>query len=212
MPNHVTNILTVKGRKEDVKKVFDQIRSDGEDGDHEKYIDFNKIIPMPEELQVASGSSEDKAKMIVNDCGRKKNTIREYMEKHKKTLEESTIQYLNNFLKYGYSSWYNWAYDKWGTKWNAYTQERISDDQITFETAWASPYPVIAELSRQHPKVKITVEYADEDIGSNCGYYIVQNGEDVSTYTPHGKTAEKYACQIKGYDYYEYRAEQEQDS
>lgn len=47
MPNHVTNILTVAGDKETVTEMHEAIKND-------KYgigtIDFNKIIPMPENI------------------------------------------------------------------------------------------------------------------------------------------------------------------
>ena len=45
MPNNVVNILTANGSKEVVKKFYQSIK-----GDHE-LIDFNCIIPMPEQVK-----------------------------------------------------------------------------------------------------------------------------------------------------------------
>lgn len=44
MPNHITNRLTIKGTEEQVKDVFDFLKSKE---DESKLIDFNSITPMP---------------------------------------------------------------------------------------------------------------------------------------------------------------------
>lgn len=58
MPNHVSNILTIIGEHTDVKHVLESISGINEDG---KLIplDFNKVIPMPESLNIESGSTTD---------------------------------------------------------------------------------------------------------------------------------------------------------
>ena len=70
----------------------------------------------------------------------------------------------------------DWNRQTWGTKWNAYSQT-IEDDILRFDTAWSHPTPVIAALSQKFPEEEIHVQYADEDLGSNCGEYIIKNGE-----------------------------------
>jgi hypothetical protein len=45
MPNHITNKLTVTGPKERVAEFFSDIKGEKED------FDFNRLIPMPEELK-----------------------------------------------------------------------------------------------------------------------------------------------------------------
>lgn len=45
MPNHVTNILRVTAENEE--EIFNAIKGEGED----QFIDFNKILPMPEDLK-----------------------------------------------------------------------------------------------------------------------------------------------------------------
>ena len=51
-----------------------------------------------------------------------------------------------NQLKYGYSTWYEWMNDNWGTKWdfgneNADTGYKPGDTELTlsFDTAWGPP-------------------------------------------------------------------------
>ena len=58
MPNHITNILKFKGDSEQVHAMLDKIKSD-ELGLGS--IDFNKIIPMPESLNIEAGSRTDEA-------------------------------------------------------------------------------------------------------------------------------------------------------
>jgi hypothetical protein len=98
----------------------------------------------------------------------------EALQKSKSSLE---INY-DNIKNYGYSSWYEFSLDKWGTKWNAYSQKELKPNKIKFETAWSSPEPIFLKLSEQFPKVKFSIAYADEDThGSNHGKYKIQNGE-----------------------------------
>lgn len=70
----------------------------------------------------------------------------------------------------------DWNRQTWGTKWNAYSQT-IEEDTLRFDTAWSHPTPVIVALSQNFPEEEIHVQYADEDLGSNCGEYIIKNGE-----------------------------------
>ena len=58
MPNHVTNRLNLIGEQIRIDELLDRIKND-ELG--RGTIDFNKIIPMPEALEVESGSVESDA-------------------------------------------------------------------------------------------------------------------------------------------------------
>ena len=56
MPNHVTNILTLSGDENQINELLERIKND-------KFgigtISFNKIIPMPESLNIEAGSCEN---------------------------------------------------------------------------------------------------------------------------------------------------------
>ena len=58
MPNHVTNRLNLIGEQSRIDELLDKIKND-ELG--RGTIDFNKIIPMPEALDIESGSVESDA-------------------------------------------------------------------------------------------------------------------------------------------------------
>lgn len=53
MPNHVSNILTVRGSEEQRQAVLQAVRSDT---DPEQLFDFDKLIPMPKSLDIEKGS------------------------------------------------------------------------------------------------------------------------------------------------------------
>jgi hypothetical protein len=157
MPNHITNVITVEGTT--IQKIMD-VCGTMETGREGEYItfDFNKIIPMPEALLNTESVSYPNAS-------------------DKKEAHEAKV--LANIENYGYADWYGFACAEWGTKWNAY-DVNIEDDSIQFDTAWATPEPVIARLSTMFPDATITVNFADEDVGYNCGIYAYRNGERVS--------------------------------
>lgn len=58
------------------------------------------------------------------------------------------------------------------------------------------------------PLVEIIVEFADEDIGSNCGILRCKTG--CVGYTDMSGDDE-FACKVKGYDYDEFIAEQDEE-
>ena len=74
----------------------------------------------------------------------------------------------------GYPSWYEWAIEHWGTKWNAYCVKRVAPTQIIFQTAWSPPLPVLRALAQRHPGEILRLRWADEDVGTNVGDIQVQ--------------------------------------
>lgn len=146
MPNHVTNIIKLNGDRKQISELLEQIQND----EHGLgTIDFEKIIPMPENI-------------YRGNLGR----------------EETNL--------YGKNNWYDWCISNWGTKWSAYGYEKDCDysnaEELRFLTAWAAPHPVIQRLSEMFPEIKIIHEWADEDIGMNCGRYEYYDGERYEEY------------------------------
>ena len=104
-----------------------------------------------------------------------------------KYLVDQGEKYVSNLVKYGASTWYDWASCNWGTKWNAYGYDNgveMEDDKLRFLTAWGAPHLVIQKLSEMYPDIKFEHEWADEDIGSNCGRYVYYDGERIEEYYP----------------------------
>lgn len=184
MPNHVSfrlefrsddnNYEAVKARFEEMKKLMK-----GE-GDTPQF-DFNKLIPMPEELRgsrspveiVAEAELEAKKKEVdeYNAKPENKNWKREYPIT--RAIQVSLLE------RFGADNWYDWSVENWGTKWNAYEVSWGWGD-VYFQCAWSYPEVIFEALSKLFPDVTIDIEYADEDFGSNCGIVSWRNGVEIS--------------------------------
>jgi hypothetical protein len=170
MPNHITNVVSLSGKGADVQKLLASVKSD------ESEFDFNLIVSMPDELRGTTAPTY----IITEEAYARK--------------ERGITQKMSNTLKkkYGADNWYEWTRNNWGTKWNAYDVNTydVGDDTIYFNTAWATPVPILEALSKQHPNVLIHVKYADEDFGHNVGEYKYKMGVLVSENVPDGGSAE----------------------
>jgi hypothetical protein len=215
MPNHVTNIISFKGSAKDVEDLRNAIK--GIDDGIEQAIDFSKIIPMPPELMITSGSNVDYGMAVIlfrerGDDSKLKPVLAypwvkaenitnaEQLANHLVEKDRADLiqgkQALENLDKHGFKDWYSWSIANWGTKWNAYSISE-ADDKIIFDTAWSTPLPVIEELSSMFPNVEITLEFADEDFGHNCGQITFSNGDNIKENIPQGGSAEAYVLAAK---------------
>lgn len=179
MPNHIQNRLEVRG--ENAKKVFDFIAG------KESKFDFNKIIPMPESLNITSGSFGEYGQHILfgksditwlGDAEIRRRVAR-LPEDEQKEVYELGKKYQANLVRYGHTTWYNWSIENWGTKWNAYQSpdERDTESTIYFQTAWSGVPDLIIKLSEKFPDAEIVYDWADENTGYNVGQYRIKNGE-----------------------------------
>lgn len=97
-------------------------------------------------------------------------------------LVDKGEKYVSNLIQYGASTWYDWSIANWGSKDNAYgytIDRQIDDDQIYCLTAWTAPHPILQKLSEMYPDITFEHEWADEDIGMNCGRYVYYDGERI---------------------------------
>lgn len=77
--------------------------------------------------------------------------------------------------RHPYLNWYDWQREMWGTKWNS-SEPCWCGDEVWFDTAWSFCEPIVVELSKKFPNVRIDFQFADEDMGNNCDYGWCQNG------------------------------------
>lgn len=223
MPNHVNNIVTLKGDEKKIHEMFAAISSN-------EYglgtIDFNKIIPMPKSLDIEKSSKTDTGFALYKEFIYEHLLVGKVTDISKisaETLAAAERQFLqqqsdarpdmwelgktawNNIQKYGVPTWYEWRNCNWGTKWNAYGYDDVDYSQNTdlrFLTAWSAPHPILQKLSAMYPDIIFEHEWADEDIGANCGRKIYRNGEFTKGYYPKkgSKEAVEFACRIWDYD------------
>ncbi len=191
MPNYVKNRLTVNSKADEV---FAFLKGD------ESVMDFNKIIPMPESLDIAESSTGDNGMKYLylraTSLSFQKQEVQEIEDrlKQRKQFDEAIElgkKYLMNIANTGHKTWYGWAHENWGTKWNALEPKIVSDTCIEFETAWSGVVSLIEKLSTHFPDVVFEYKYSDEDTGCNCGHGTIANGISQMVY-PENQSREAY--------------------
>jgi len=188
MPNHITNVLRITAFEHRgaaislVDEALAAIKG-------ATPFDFNRILPMPEDLNIVSGGQATDAIVLISDHEAKTmlsypwtrearitsvDGLREHLRKRYaqrpldgfQTLDDLAARIISNREKYGTADWYEWCTRKWGTKWNAYsvTASKTDDHEavVHFETAWAPPMPVLDELARRFPALNFRLMWCDE--------------------------------------------------
>lgn len=161
MPNYVQNDLAIEANNPiRLMAVMGKISNSRE----ERPIDFNKVIPCPDELNDSElhcyGGGEAKAK--------------ERDEKRKLMKE-----------KHGFCNSIDFSTEMWGTKWNALETvaggvQREGDGWVSiykFQTAWSPPLPVIIKLSSMYPDCKFNLYCVEECGNFDPVHYEIMNGE-----------------------------------
>jgi len=212
MPNWVQNKLFLRGEEKEVERLLQSLK-----GEHQRF-DFNKVIPMPESLNITSGSVEKFSHEVYSYqvLGIQSDYLKRRYENHCTTAGnisiERYIDYLveskqvdlelgktayDNLQQYGYMDWYDFCCTEWGCKWNASDVE-IEGNGICFTTPWSAPIPVIEKLSEMFPTLTIRHIWSDEDMGANCGevfYYDTCNGK--AEYFPEDFTSDAYGLYME---------------
>ena len=157
MPNWCANRVTISGDKEQIDVLIEMLETESQ------VFDFNKVIPMPEEIKgVQTGLTEISGKQVT----RWRIVDNDSIEVPPEEMKELVKRYRADNL-------YDWAYLHWGTKWNACEalRSRIDDElvQYNFDTAWAPPEPIAAQLTVLFPHVSFTWFY-DEPGAQIAGY------------------------------------------
>ena len=172
MPNYVRNRISFEGDQNEIGRMLDSIQME-EHGIGS--IDFNKILPMPESLNLEAGSRTDEGLRMYRgylQAQRQNQPIGKYLRyqtEHPDSWEMGKQAY-QNILQYGAPTWFEWCTENWGTKWPAIQDDTpVVENELCFDTAWSFPHGIIQKLSSMYPEVVIVAEWADEDIGNNCG-------------------------------------------
>jgi len=177
MPNHVLNKLEITGSLEDLEALKQRFL------DENLHLDFQKVIPMPEDLNIEAASWGDWGYQALygdwreiaarlsqlgkygpfNERAELLNAIRAEMPEALALGEK----YRANEERYGARHWYDWCREHWGTKWNAYdhldTEVDLEDRLVLwFHTAWTPPYPVVQAMSASFPRLGFRLVFADE--------------------------------------------------
>ncbi|VVE59687.1 hypothetical protein PSP20601_05607 [Pandoraea sputorum] len=132
---------------------------------------FAEIVvgrPLSEDSELASLEAENRAVATLNALNDE--------------AFEQFVQMLRNYRQCGFLHEVDFAYERWGTKWNAVESSvDLAAGTASFQTAWTCPTPVFFALSKKFPTDKIDVQYADEDVGRNCGMFALLDGEVIES-------------------------------
>lgn len=89
------------------------------------------------------------------------------LKEHNPEALELGKAYIDNYKKYGVSSWYEWNVNNWGTKWDAMdvspwnADDVQSNCSIIFSTAWSPAIAIYKEISSMY-NVAVVCGYHDE--------------------------------------------------
>lgn len=206
MPNWITNRITLHGAdQKEIDKVIDFLRS------KDSEVDFNNIIPMPEELKnTTAGSRADyawayyHARELGDFTEIDKMLDYEWVKREGVKTRDELLEYLlgemTDIYEYGKElhrldelyechDWYEWSLMHWGVKWNA-CDARREGNIIVFETPWEGVPRLMLMVSEKFPQVTMDYEFADEDFGYNTARYTFVGGEVVAEYEPTDNTIE----------------------
>lgn len=171
-------------------------------------IDFNKLIPMPQELDMRAGFQTNQGLKLYMDF-QKENAviamatlftpeaecspiIMEHLAKwdavEKKDPETWALgkKAAQNIKKYGCPTWVEWCGLNWGSKDNAYRCVPLdrNSDTMTFQTSQSAVPKLAAALSRKFPEQEATYSWADEGTGQHLGRMVFKAGEAIKTDIP----------------------------
>ena len=139
MPNWCWNHLEVTGDKKQLQEFVEKSLVKNEHKDDN--FSFNGTYPMPEDLNITKGTQ----------------------------TQDEKEQAMLNKAKYGYTDWYEWKCEEWGTKWDACESHIDHNDinyfAVTFESAWSPPTNWIKNIMQDFPDLSFTLEYEEPGMG-----------------------------------------------
>lgn len=168
MPNHVTHRMSISGPAEELSRFRERcittqtaLNELTKKDETWSRLDFNSLIPMPEEIRDSESSSVVSNGLAIlgkahleSRSGMFPPFTLEYMmtlpwavkdgidtpEKMKAHLLErhpdcvaKAERALENLAKYGAMNWYDWAITNWGTKWNSYRFHETMNEPTHYE-------------------------------------------------------------------------------
>lgn len=186
MANHVNNFLKIIGDDQQVKSVRNFIKSNPDSKGNEMYIDFDKILKMPTELEIESDTTIywlmdllfGNDEYDLDSFKKIQKTFTNLNEKEQIEFTNLAVKYRKNREKHGACCWYDWRNIYWETKWNAFQQDLIAENEIFFRTAWNGVPRLITILSQKFPAVKFEYKWDDYLTGIKDNIVLI-NGESI---------------------------------
>ena len=155
------NRIYIEGDQADIRAFLEEVKWE------DKIFDFNRIIAMPELLKHTGAGhrtidGQKVAAWFIIKPAKYDPPQEEEVARLFTPEEEAELKAI------GHPDWYSWSVQNWGTKWNACSAE-IDDNsehgsaEITFETAWSAPVPVLCKMVEMFPKLTFRCEWRHDD-------------------------------------------------
>ena len=165
MPNWCENVVTVHADTEgELQRFVAYVRDYNEDPKKDYPFSFNKILPLPSELQGIGSPTQ----ICTPD------EYHEWIKEHQPTYENGgrpiTKVMSERFKKqYGVDNWYDWQTINWGTKWditdeNIFTEIDGTTAEYRFDTAWGPPEGIYEHLVETFPDHEINWYYHEPNM------------------------------------------------
>jgi len=221
MPNFVMTEVDFCGTS---SELFEQIKTDI--GDSDQLFDFNRLIPMPEQLFHVDDCTKTRDALLMYKLAQVDDRIEERIDEAQtkqlawwlnwKNLETFSRGTLEEFLQsktgqelyeigrkananienYGAMTWRDWQVQHWGVQGNA-SQVTLEGRVFRFQTPWDSPTPLARQLAERYPACSFRWEFVDE--GENFGGYIsyVDGVFDDKEASRFSLRFDKHACYLR---------------
>ncbi len=224
MADNFTNTFTFGDIVPEIMEICEAIKDDNVGIGS---IDFNKIIPMPEELKIVDGSDMIKGYNWYKDfvdvytlMGTRKDVdllnipqkSEEVFLNARKDIPRDVFllgkRTFNNEIKFGVKTSFDWCLKHWGTSKNAFDYEKSDVESlkrtglIRFQTAGTTPSPILIKLSQMYPNIEIEHQWASEKVGESCGSTTYKSGKIIEEYEPNSNVESvEFAVYVMGYEY-----------
>lgn len=178
MPNHINSQVEITGSKAKIKKLIKDVGINLDLEALENKFDFNGIVKMPSGLLTTN--SPTKVFETQEEVDAENERYRTVWNNNKvAALLKSEAD--RRQKEYGALNWYDWSYENWGTKWNAYEVKLIDWSGtklvVDIQTAWDTPHKIWEKLEEMGFTVR-GVYYGEME-----GYeYIGEGGEAFDAY------------------------------
>jgi hypothetical protein len=178
MPNHITTEVEISAPKKKIDALIKKTKIVLDVDVEDNQFDFNGIVQMPDGLE---GTASPVDVVDTQEEADAKN--KEWNEQYGNSLQGTHQKYISKteherrIKEYGATNWYDWSYENWGTKWNAYEVKFTAHEDeklvLSVNTAWDTPRAIWNALTEQGYTVK-GVMYGEMD-----GYEFIGDGSDV---------------------------------
>ena len=105
MSNQVTNFISFGNGPEQVAAFHKMLRELRQEDDVYGSLDFNKLIPMPEPLNIESGTWTNQGLQAYRSFMAGSKNVEAFKKEHPKEWELGKLAY-ENIQKYGYPTWF----------------------------------------------------------------------------------------------------------